>query len=1092
MSSHIIYVSLDNSNDDDTHNRTYKTINEALTDIFTIQNITLSIHNRLLIRLHPGHYKESIILPSFVDLEGINKSSVILSFNHDLFQQDYIVKLKSNSSIKNITLLLDNKIIDEKEEILEDNTDVKPTKMGIYIENENNILIENIAFIDNNNKYKNILKAIHLYGGYNNHIKNININLELGFGEIYGIYLEETIQTRLEHIQLSINSPSLYSYGLYLKNNKNIDISYSKITVGIAEYVYGIYTINSNFTINNVFLKLNSEFNCCYGIFCLEEEIKTSDNTKHNYNIILDEITLYLDDNEDFTFIDLEFNEGDFISLETTQLNHQIVNVEEKQMTIKNNDYLLNKYDLKDKKNIKKSKTQKETISKIYKLNILNSIINCQKTSCIAINTLFIKETDKYDIYIKNSYLEGGNIQSGLSRVIFDNPFKIIVSNFEYDNHIPTLTEAINIIECRHNNNKNNANNKIYDIRMLDGIYKEYDCLKFNYNYNIIGSGIDKTTLYFDYNNVASLKIKKNIKFENITLIFENLEQVGSSINIIEFINKNSDTILNDCNDDVTFNNVKIILNINNFTLSKMKFNTNLFYITNKKISLFNCIFIINYNNSNICVNFINSQYCNIKLEGCRFLINNSIELNEENVNSQNKNILLYSQNNNLIINNSYFQEKTDSTFNYKNWIGLYIDNITCDYITRISNSLFELEYINIYQLKLVYISINHCFFNNGTFKFYNKQLLEFNNCYYLSENEDILYEKLDKSGELISLKKNTLLNYNLKSNKCNGELNTLIGYDNGNNLKEGSFNILVGSKAGNNIIKGDMNVCIGVNSGSNLIPTSNNNIVIGSSYYKNDDDDDDDDYNNNISNNTNNITSNNIFIGSNTSYNYSGSNNIILSSNNMINEKAIDTNNRFIIKNSYNLPFINGDLINNIFTINNVNINDYKDIYDETSIPKCIINGNIECNGIMNISSLKLINIEHKEIADITNIKGYIICTAEKGEFCFSSKKNCKNIIGIIKCKNIVETNYIINYIIFTSGECNVYVTNINGNINIGDLITTSNVKGIGMRQNGDNITNYTIGKCIEYKDWNNIVEYIDYNKNTFKKTLIKIKLLL
>ena len=38
MSSHIIYVSLDNSNDDDTHNRTYKTINEALTDIFTIQN----------------------------------------------------------------------------------------------------------------------------------------------------------------------------------------------------------------------------------------------------------------------------------------------------------------------------------------------------------------------------------------------------------------------------------------------------------------------------------------------------------------------------------------------------------------------------------------------------------------------------------------------------------------------------------------------------------------------------------------------------------------------------------------------------------------------------------------------------------------------------------------------------------------------------------------------------------------------------------------------------------------------------------------------------------------------------------------------
>lgn len=1082
MSNKIIYVSLDNSNVNDITNITYKSINEALNDICTIQNITLSKYNRLLIRLYPGHYKESVIVPSFVDLEGVNKSSVVLSFNHDLSQQDYIVKLKSNSSIKNITLLLDN-IINEKEKETEELTETN--KIGIYTENQNNTLIENISFLDGNNdndsdSENKKSQALHLYGGYNNQIKNIDINLQLGFGKIYGLYLEETINTQINKINLSISSPSNSSYGIYLKNNKNIDISYSKITVGIAEYVYGIYTINSNFTINNVFLKLNSEFLCCYGIYCLEEKIKRID-----YNLTSNEATLYLDENEEFTFIDLEFNEGEFIALETTQQNHQILNIEEKKMTIKNNDYNINHTYLKDEKNIKKSKVQKEIITKIYKIDILNSSINCQKTSCNTINTLFIKETDKYDIYIKNSYLEGGNIQSGLSNVIFDNPFKIIVSNFEYDNHIPTLTEAINIIESRHNNSINNINNNIYDIHILNGIYKECDSLNFNYNYNIIGNGIDKTTLYFDYSNVASLKIKKNIKFENITLVFENLEQVISTINIIEFINKKSNTILNECNDEIIFNNVKIILNINNFTLSEMKFNMNLFYITNKKISLFNCIFIINYKNSNICVNFINSQYCNLKLEGCRFLINNAIELNEENENSQNKNILLYSQNNNLIINNSYFQEKTVSVFNCKNWIGLYMDNITCEYITRISNSLFELDYINIYQLKLVFISLNHCFFNNGTFKFYNKPLLEFNNCYYLSEKEDILYEKLNKSGEFISLKKNTLLNYNLKSNKCNGELNTLIGYDNGNNLKEGSFNILVGSKAGNNIIKGDMNICIGVNSGNNLISNSNNNIVIGSSYYKNDNNDNDDD-------DDNNITSNNIFIGSNTSYNYSGSNNIILSSNNMINKNPIDTNNRFIIKNSYNIPFINGDLINNIFTINNVNINDYKDIYDETSIPKCIINGNIECNGIMNMSSLKLINIEHKEISDITNIKGYIVCAIEEGEYCFSSKKNCKNIIGVIKCKNIVETNYIINYIIFISGECEVYVTNINGNINIGDLITTSNIKGIGMRQTSDNITNYTVGKCIEYKDWNNVGELVTYNKKPLKKTLIKIKLLL
>ena len=399
--------------------------------------------------------------------------------------------------------------------------------------------------------------------------------------------------------------------------------------------------------------------------------------------------------------------------------------------------------------------------------------------------------------------------------------------------------------------------------------------------------------------------------------------------------------------------------------------------------------------------------------------------------------------------------------------------------------------------MNLVFISINNSFFNNGNFKINNYSLIHFINCYYLTDNENVIYEKMDNNGEFISLKKNTLLNYNQIKDICNGELNTLIGYDNGNNLKEGSFNILVGSKAGNNIIKGNMNICIGVNSGNNLISDSNNNIVIGSSYYKNDDDDDDDDDDDNddddnISENINNITSNNIFIGSNTSYNYSGCNNIIFSSNNIINKNPLDINNRFIVKSSNNIPFINGDLNNNIFTINNVNINNYKEIYDENIIPKCIVNGNIECNGVMNMSSLKLINMEHKEIVGMTNIKGHIISITNKGEYCFSSKKNCKNIIGIIKCKNIVKTNHIINYVIFTSGECNIYVTNINGNINIGDLITSSDIKGIGMRQKGDNITNYTIGKCIEYKDWNTLGELITYNKKPFKKALIKIKLLL
>ena len=51
--------------------------------------------------------------------------------------------------------------------------------------------------------------------------------------------------------------------------------------------------------------------------------------------------------------------------------------------------------------------------------------------------------------------------------------------------------------------------------------------------------------------------------------------------------------------------------------------------------------------------------------------------------------------------------------------------------------------------------------------------------------------------------------------------------------------------------------------------------------------------------------------------------------------------------------------------------------------------------------------------------------------------------------------------------GEGCILVTNVNGNIENGDYITTSNIAGYGMKQDDDILHNYTVAKCTEDVDW-------------------------
>ena len=56
------------------------------------------------------------------------------------------------------------------------------------------------------------------------------------------------------------------------------------------------------------------------------------------------------------------------------------------------------------------------------------------------------------------------------------------------------------------------------------------------------------------------------------------------------------------------------------------------------------------------------------------------------------------------------------------------------------------------------------------------------------------------------------------------------------------------------------------------------------------------------------------------------------------------------------------------------------------------------------------------------------------------------------------------------------------------GDYITTSDIPGYGMKQGGDALYNYTLGKATENIDWRNVKETVSYKGKEYKVYLIGV----
>lgn len=216
--------------------------------------------------------------------------------------------------------------------------------------------------------------------------------------------------------------------------------------------------------------------------------------------------------------------------------------------------------------------------------------------------------------------------------------------------------------------------------------------------------------------------------------------------------------------------------------------------------------------------------------------------------------------------------------------------------------------------------------------------------------------------------------------------------------------------------------------------------------------------------------------------------------------------------------PLIGGDFSTGRVGINTItpeNFTAYTDIND-TDI-KLVVNGGAWANSFSPFTGTHIFEFNNPNM--INRIQSGMILTSSGKvkkhsvlnttvKLNISDKVNDKRVFGVYshsenviennnKQKKIMVNNEIVdndNYKEWSDykhycasvGEGCILVCDINGEIENGDYITTSDIIGIGMKQDNDMLMNYTVAKSTEDIDWNSIGNYIKFNGIKYKYSLI------
>ena len=877
---------------------------------------------------------------------------------------------------------------------------------------------------------------------------------------IYGLSLENVNNVRIENIEITntnnLSNNNFVGIKIYGGNNIILD----KININFKEGLYeikGLELDKTNVILENSIIDILTTSEKSIGITLNDSDIFILNSTIN----IKDSVYICGIDcmNSSFNFKKSEMNVSSYF-----YTNHTIA-------------FLLD--------------DKSELINFICKNNELynNEFENSLIEKGFRTNQLILNETKLYKIK------ELEEIKMKLDENTKDNEEFL----FNKVNKLYLINSIINF-------NKDNdfCNYELFKNSSFNYLINSYSCNYKNININ------PNTPIIFD-NNLDEIEIDSNI-IENINDGFEYSETLRRLFNIQKIIIKlkpqtyiihkdiviHSNTILKGLDSEIIIKGMdKIIIKGNNIIISNLKIN-----VDNKNNQVFECINgynvkikniniqLVNYNS--ICFYFENVscyfENINIRLENnimsnelaevniFKFISSNifmekidiycieSTFLKNKYINIKNidssleihyliiKNVLC-SHNKGIYIKNDKIKNKI---MVYNSMIDVNDDNLTVE-IEDLTNNLEFVSFINIYFNKCKLID-NSLFFNNK---------IHFINCFEFDRNR---YFSLNQYGTnsnniikgvqsgINSIKEthysynNILLGDFSGQSITNGNKNIMIGYESGK-ICDGNQNVLVGYKSGFNLKTGFNNLCLGYKSGINLENENNSNICLG--------------MNNGIRG------SNNIQLGN--DYNINGNNNIVLTVNKNDLEKTL--NNKFLIDNQLDeeKPFMYGDMNCNSLSLNtnkikrNVVLN---------------VDGSIYAKTYNNFRGCYDIDLEYNDILE----KGILIIQ-DKDKCKISNKEKDKRILGIFESKDevLMESCLEINYLVCSFGVCKIWISDVNGECEIGDYICSSNILGLGMKQSDDIKRNYTLGKVIEHIDWINMDDVVEYGNKLYKKKLVK-----
>ena len=893
-------------------------------------------------------------------------------------------------------------------------------------------------------------------------LKDLTIDISIDNEEddilIYGLCMENVQNTRIENIEITNknNLSQNHFIGIHMYGCKNIIVD--RIKINFCEGLYnlkGLICEKTHIVLQNSVIDIKSNNKKSIAIILNESDILINEtiinmklslnifgifllNSSFNFkkseinvssDIYTEKIVCFLLDDKS-EIIDMIYKNG---KLYNNEFNNSFI-----EKGFRNNQLIINENKLYKIKNLEEQYLSLDEglkdnehflFNKVNKLYLINSIINYNKNNDDCEYILFENLSTNYLINSNKNDYKNININPNIP-IIFDNN----VDEIEIDgNIIKNINDGIDYCE------------KLREMLSIDKIVIKLKPIKYSLTKdliiqsNTILKGLDSE---IDIKNLNKIVIKgNNIIISNIKLNIENKNnEVFQCSNVyglkikninIELMHFNS-ICFNFKNVSCFFENILIRLkkNIKNSNLGEVnifKFESSNIFM--EKIDIY-------------CMEkcFLKNKYVNIKnidssIE-IHFLLIKNI-LNSHNIGIQIKNNEIK---NKITINNSILDVNDD--------------NLTIE-IEDISNNLD-------------FVSINNCYFNKNklidkTLYYANK--IHFVNCYEFDRNR---YFSLNQYGfnsnniikgihsGIKTVKENNSYNNVLMGDFSgysimNGYKNIMIGYESGRNC-DSNENVLIGNKSGYHITSGLNNLCIGNKSGINLLNECNNNICLGSE--------------NGINGN------NNIQLGRNSGL--SGNNNIVLTVNKNDLEKNI--NNKLLIDNQLDeeKPFIFGDM-----NCNSLSLNTNKIKMDVV----LNVNGSIYAETYNNFKGCHYIDLDYDERLEY----GMIITMKDKGNICSIEKD--KGIIGIFMNKSEVLKNgkLELNYLICSSGMCSIWITNINGECEIGDYICSSNIYGLGMKQNDDIKRNYTIAKVIENIDWKNINDVIEFDSKLYKKKCVR-----